>query len=138
MDNEYYDIAQLAHKVKLTRQAVHTAIYSGRLKARKIGNKYFIDVSDARHWIKNKHKNSYKIFDGKPLYDPEKGRYSIAQASKIAKIPRARIYYIINRKYFTPKKCDKKIVLDDKNIDFLRRHRKGYFNGQYFLNLCND
>jgi len=98
--DHWLTITQTARSVNITRQGVYVAIKSGRLKASKNeSGQWFINPKDLSRYLQDKYSRLLsKKNDGSPLYDPEKGEYSVGQISEMSGCDRQRVYYLIRTK----------------------------------------
>ena len=89
-------ISQAASFLNITRQGVYIAIKSGRLKGKKEGGKWYIQVRDISQYVYDKYSRRLtKKNDGSLLYNPAKGEYSVTQIAEMAGCGQQRIYYLI-------------------------------------------
>ncbi|MDA8773544.1 helix-turn-helix domain-containing protein [Chlamydiia bacterium] len=92
-------INDAARRYRVTRQAIYVAIRDGRLNAKKIDKRWWIDIEDLKIFRKKRYSREKSTFAGAPLYDNNKGYYSVKQTAKILKLPKQKIYYATRSGY---------------------------------------
>ena len=97
----YYTVAELAKMRSISRGAVYKAIERGCLNATNLAGQLYVKMCDWSLYNLNKRSHDHIRLQGKRVYEPEKGVYSILQASrKISQtlgypFTRQKIYYRI-------------------------------------------
>lgn len=91
-DKKVISITEAAKINNVTRQAIYVAIKQNKLRATK-KTRWEIDIQDLNDYRNNKYSRSKSVFDGEPLYDNNKGYYSVNQAANMLKVPPQKIYY---------------------------------------------
>ena len=91
---------QAAKLSKCTVGAIFLAIKNKRLKATREGLRWWIQKEDLVSYRKNKYSRMRSIYQGKPLFDKEKGEYSITEAAKELGITVAMAYHYVRCKRF--------------------------------------
>jgi len=76
----------------VTRQAIYVAIKLNKLKANK-GAKWTIHIDDLLEYRKMKYCRTKSVFNGEPLFDNQKGYFSINQVAKQLGVHPQKIYY---------------------------------------------
>lgn len=96
MDNaegKLVSISEAAELYDVTRQAIYVAIKLKKLKAKKDTSRWTIKLSDLEEYRRERYSRMKSVYDGEPLYDNEKGYFSIHQTAKILNVPAQKIYY---------------------------------------------
>lgn len=91
--NKVVSITEAARINGVTRQAIYVAIKQGKLRATKNATRWTIDLEDLEEYRQNKYSRSKSTFEGEPLFDNEKGYFSINQVAKMLNVPAQKIYY---------------------------------------------
>lgn len=91
-DIKVVSITQAAKLNNVTRQAIYVAIKQKKLKAIKT-TRWEINVKDLEEYKANKYSRTKSLFEGEPLFDNEKGYFSINQVAKVLNVPAQKIYY---------------------------------------------
>lgn len=81
--------------MNITKSAVHAAIKNKRLNATFKTTRWVIHKDDLIEYEKNRYNRSKSLFQGRPLYCPEKGEYSVNQTAELLNTSPQRIYYLI-------------------------------------------
>lgn len=117
---------QAASEAGVTRQGVIQSIASGRLKAIKFDNRYYILRSNLKEYMSKKwNRSSTKDDTGELVFDPDKGTFSVSQATYYVKkllrtdFKRNRLYNLIKRKLFPFTKYHSAYVLLKADLDKL-------------------
>ena len=88
----YWTIHEIASYGHVTRQAVYLAIHKGLCKGFKYQGCWMLRKEDYDDYRANRHNKDLRKRDGKPLYDLEKGTYSVRQVSTIMSATLGRPY----------------------------------------------
>ncbi len=97
---EFFSLNQCAIYGHVTRQAIYNALRKG-LKAEKRGNRWYIKRADYDEYRANKYNRDKCIFEGEPLFDAERGHYSIRQVALTLSeslgyhVDVQRLYYLV-------------------------------------------
>ncbi len=86
-------ISEAAELYDVTRQAIYVAIKLKKLKAKKDTSRWTIQLSDLEAYRQERYSRMKSTYEGEPLYDNEKGFFSIHQTAKILNVPAQKIYY---------------------------------------------
>lgn len=106
------NLAQAGKYLGISRQAVRVAIFSKKLEAVKVSNRWAITTIDLDIYKQNKFKREFCKIDGEPLYDKSKGEYSISEAAEILGCPKQHLYYAVHtNKIKTSRKRKSWIIL---------------------------
>jgi excisionase family DNA binding protein len=117
-DYQYLTITEVSNKMGVTRQALYTAIKRNRLKSSKHeSRKRYIHRNDLEDFLKNRYSRNFSTYNGKLLFDPSKGNYSIKQAAGKLNIPIQKVYYMIRSKKLKYVKHGGAYVITQKNLD---------------------
>lgn len=92
---EMLTITQASQMLHITRQGVFVAIKKRGLKATRSGQKWYIHKKDLRDYLKLKYSREKSEFNGEPLFDVEKGYYSVNHLCKLLACDPQAIYYRI-------------------------------------------
>lgn len=86
-----------AAKIKgVTRQAVYLAIRLGRLKAYRHEERWRIFRKDLDKYNNNRYSRLYhSTVDGEPVFDEDKGYFSVDRAAQLIGIDTQKLYYAI-------------------------------------------
>lgn len=134
---KYLSIDQAAAIMHCTRLAVYKAIRKNRLTAHKIWIKYktgstrfkwHVTKEDLDKYNETRYQRKFSKYKGKPLYDKEKGEYSVKEVSEILKMPREWIYNKIKSKRMDASKKRSAWII---NISEVERFKN-------LKNLAND
>lgn len=114
-------VAEIMQEFGVSRQTVILPIHSGRLKARKrFWNKkthmWVINKSDFENYRKGRYKQE-KMIDGKPIFDKDKGLYSVNEAAEIIGCNPHRVYYHVRIGVIPAKRVRSSWVLSIKDIN---------------------
>ena len=92
-------LGEAARMHGVSRQALHVAIGSKRLKATKDpkSGRLKIAVADLDEYRRSKYSREFFKRDGKLVFDKEKGLYSVAQAAELIGVKSWDIYYSIRK-----------------------------------------
>lgn len=82
--------SEAAECCKVTRQAIYIAMRSGALKCEKNNRRISIKRTDLEEYHRNRYSRQNLKINGKLVFNPEKGEFSVAQISII-------IYQILGR-----------------------------------------
>lgn len=105
-ETKLVSITEAAKINDVTRQAIYVAIKLNKLKAKKETTRWTIDLSDLEEYRRQKYSRTKSVFDGEPLFDNDKGYYSVNQVAEMLSVPAQKIYYATR-------------------IGLLKAHRKG-------------
>ena len=98
---EFNDLREVMAYAHVGRQALYLAISKGALKATKKGRKWTIFLKDLEEYRLNKYNRDKGKVDGEPVFDVEKGFFSVFHVAKILSrelgyhYKTQRIYYLI-------------------------------------------
>lgn len=92
-DSKLVSISEAAEIYDVTRQAIYVAIKLNKLKATKDKSRWTISLDDLEEYRRQRYSRMKSTFDGAPLYDNEKGYFSVHQTAKILNVPSQKIYY---------------------------------------------
>jgi excisionase family DNA binding protein len=92
-DSKLVSISEAAEIYDVTRQAIYVAIKLNKLKAKKDRSRWTINLDDLEEYRRQRYSRMKSTFQGEPLYDNEKGYFSIYQTAKILNVPSQKIYY---------------------------------------------
>lgn len=81
--------------LNITKSAIHAAIKNKRLPATFKTTRWVIHKDDLIEYEKTKYNRSKSLFQGRPLYCPEQGEYSVNQTAELLDTSPQRIYYLI-------------------------------------------
>jgi excisionase family DNA binding protein len=81
--------------MQVTRQAVFTAIYNKRLKAFKEGKFWRIKKEIADEYVKTKYNRKFSTYNGRLIFDNEKGFYSMQQVANMLGIGYHQLYFAV-------------------------------------------
>ena len=101
--SELLTISEAAKEAKVSRQAIYVALRDQRLKGFQHKRKWFINKADLDYYRSQKYIGDNRKNNGKPIFDLEKGLYSVHQLSKFMSIglgrpyPMQRVYFLLNR-----------------------------------------
>lgn len=105
-DKKVVSISEAANLNKVTRQAIYVAIKLKKLKASKETTRWTINLDDLEAYRNQKYSRMKSTFNGEPLFDNNKGFYSVNQVAEMLSVPTQKIYYATR-------------------IGLLKAHRKG-------------
>jgi excisionase family DNA binding protein len=90
---EVLSITEAARLNNVTRQAIYVAIKLNKLKAKKEEARWAIHINDLEEYRSNKYSRSKSVFNGEPLFDNDKGYFSVNQVAEMLSVPPQKIYY---------------------------------------------
>lgn len=93
VEGKLVSISEAAELYDVTRQAIYVAIKLKKLKAKKDTSRWTIKLSDLEEYRRERYSRMKSVYEGEPLYDNEKGYFSIHQTAKILNVPAQKIYY---------------------------------------------
>lgn len=116
-------VKMAASKARLTSQGIMVAVKSGRLKAKRgEKGKWTISLKDLKDYQDSRYCRSFsKKSNGQPLFDNDKGFYSVPQISKISGITTQRIYYLIRKGKLKSKKYEWSYIIDIKEFEKVKK-----------------
>lgn len=82
-DPNELNLTEAANHSHVCRQAIYKAIQCGRLPAYKKGQCWYMLLDDLEMYRATKYRRDLKIINGEPVFDIEKGHFSVVQVSKI-------------------------------------------------------
>jgi len=123
-------LSEAAAKLKISRQAVYAAIHTTKkLKAEKIKGRILIARDSVTAYKKIKHLRKYSLFQGKPLFDTEKGEISIREASKMFRVSSQRLYYLVRVGKIPSYRKKRAYVLNIKDLEEgLEKHKRKVYS----------
>lgn len=92
-EKKVVSITEAAKINGVTRQAIYVAIKLNKLKATKETTRWTISLEDLNAYKNLKYCRSKSVFDGAPLFDNQKGYFSVNQVAKMLQVPAQKIYY---------------------------------------------
>lgn len=92
INKKVVSITEAAKMNNVTRQAIYVAIKQNKLRANK-KTRWEIAITDLEEYRQNKYSRTKSSFNGQPLYDNERGYYSVNQVAKMLQVPAQKIYY---------------------------------------------
>ena len=92
-EKKVVSITEAAKLNNVTRQAIYVAIKLNKLKATKETTRWTINLDDLDEYRTQKYSRAKSIFDGKLLFDNQKGFFSINQVAEMLSVPAQKIYY---------------------------------------------
>ena len=85
-----------AKYLERTIQALYAAARKGHLKSYRVGGRVFYERDDLDEYAKNRYNRHKTSKDhGMPIFNNQKGIYSVPQLAKYLQIPQQKIYYMI-------------------------------------------
>lgn len=109
-------VAQAAKKLKVTRAAIYAAIAKDRLQTFKKDGKYLIHLKDLIIYESFRYSRDFSVRDGELVFDRNKGRCSVRDASSIMRVNDQKIYYWLRMGYLKHVRNGKFYVIDLKDI----------------------
>lgn len=89
-------VSEAARIKKVTRQAIYLAIRLKRLKAYKHDERWRVFLVDLKDYDANRFSRiHHSTFNGQPVFDEEKGYFSVDKAAKMINIPKQKLYYAV-------------------------------------------
>ena len=98
---DFMTLQQAAAYSHVTRQAVYKALKAKAIKAEKKGNRWYITKENIDAYRANKYNREDRVIDGEPVFDLEKGYFSVHQVCKVISatlgrpFPRQHLYYLL-------------------------------------------
>ena len=112
----YLSLFECSEYLQITKVGVLSAIKLNKLKAGKVNGKWAIDQDEADDYKKRKYNRNYSYWDGKPLFDPKKGTYTIKIASETFGIKTQSLYYAIREREIPYERKGQAYILKEKDI----------------------
>lgn len=100
---EFFSLRDAAKYAHMTYQAIHEAITRGKLTATKVNGKWHIFRHDLDNYRANRYNRQERKQRGVPVYDAEKGEFSVQQICKIIShqsgvpFPDQKLYYLLRK-----------------------------------------
>lgn len=131
-EEQIISIKKAAELSKVTQQAIYVAIKKKKLKASKNGSRWSIQVKDLKEYRKNRYSREYSFYEGKPIFDKEKGFYSIREVAEILKVPKQKIYYATRENQIISSRKGGALVIHIDDVvkylhNYLLKERKASF-----------
>lgn len=82
-EEEILKVSQIAKLCNRSKQTIYCAVRQGRMQAQKTSRGWMVTKSQFDYWIKNRYSRRYFKYEGKEIYDFDKGVISILEASRI-------------------------------------------------------
>lgn len=119
---------EVAEKRGITTSAVHYSIVKGKLKATKKNGRWVVKLSDVLKYEKNLYKHEFSLLKGKPVFDKNKGFYSVKEASEILGCNRQLIYYALRKEKIRYHHRHNKVtwVIHKHDIDEFKKEMKSF------------
>lgn len=114
-----FTLTQAAKLMHITRQGVYVAIRKRGLKAELVGRQWYIKEEDLIEYQKGKYSREKSAFEGNPLFDLERGEYSVNHTAKILGCPAQHIYYLIRNGELNPRKRGSAWVISREEIEVI-------------------
>ncbi len=92
-EKKVVSITEAAKINNVTRQAIYVAIKLKKLKARKENSRWTIDLTDLEEYRRNKYSREKSMYEGKLIFDRQRGYFSVKQVADMLKVPAQKIYY---------------------------------------------
>lgn len=92
MPNEFFSLAEAASYSHVTRQAVYVAIRKKVLIAEKRNRQWYIKREDLDEYRSQKYNRDRRKFNDEPVFDMEKGHFSVQQVCKVISATLKRPY----------------------------------------------
>lgn len=92
-EKKVVSITEAAKINKVTRQAIYVAIKLNKLKATKETTRWTIHVDDLEKYKQQKYSRTKSVYDGEPLFDNDKGFFSVNQVAEMLNVPAQKVYY---------------------------------------------
>ncbi len=93
--NMNISILQASKLRNCTKQSIVYALKKNRLKGEKIDGKWMLKYQDFIDYINSRWDRKYSKFNDEPLYNREKGEYSVEEASRLLCMNIQRVYYAL-------------------------------------------
>lgn len=115
-DKNLLSMRQAAILSKCTVSAISALIKKKRLKAERIGDRWWIQKEDLFDFWRTKYSRSHSTFEGSLLFDKKKGEYSASEAAKEVRINVQRMYYYLREEKLAYKKRGGAYVIHIQDI----------------------
>ena len=92
LPDEFMSLNECAEYGKVTRQAIYVAIRKKQLVATMKDNRWHILRADYDNYRANKYNRDKRIFENEPVYDLEKGHFSVHQVVRVFSETLGRAY----------------------------------------------
>ena len=118
---EFMKIARVAELMSLSKQAIHVAVRTGRIKGKKMNNRWYVHHSEYLNYVNTRYSRALsKRPDGSLLYDPMKNEYSINQVAEMCGVSRQRVYYCVRMHFLPSERVGAAYVITVQNKDWVR------------------
>ena|SRR3974390_1024963 len=111
--NEDLSVSDASEIIRITKQAVRFAIKAKRLKANICNNQWKIKQDDMLDYLQNRWK--IRRNNGIPIFG--ENEFSINEVAKRSSVPIQRIYYLIRKKFISPKRIKSAYIFDTNEMD---------------------
>lgn len=107
---------EAAKHLQVGKAAIMSAIKKNRLHAVKKEGRWYFTTHDLDDYKRNRFDRKFSTFKSEPLYDKDKGEYSVTQAAKLLPCPLQHLYHAcrINKIKTVKRKCA--WVIKDEDI----------------------
>ena len=117
-------LAEAGKYLSVGRYAIYIAIKKKRIKAIKNGGRWTINAQDLEEYKLNKFSRKFSTYNGKPLFEKEKGECSAAEAAKILGCSIQHLYYACRTNKITTSKKRATWVINENDIIEYRKKMK--------------
>jgi hypothetical protein len=106
---------QASKHLQVGKAALMSAIRKNRLPAVKTEGRWYFNPNDLDEYKKNRFDRKFSTVNDAPLYDKDKGEYSIVEAAKLLPCPTQHLYHAcrISKIRAIKKRCAWVIKQDD-------------------------
>jgi excisionase family DNA binding protein len=121
-EDKLVSITDAAKYNGVTRQAIYVAIKLNKLKAHK-GDKWTIHIDDLIEYREKKYCRTKSMFNGEPLFDNNKGYFSINQVARQLGVHPQKIYYATRSGFLKAhRKGAAWVIHSDDVIEYTKTH----------------
>ena len=142
-NEKFFTLSEAAEYAHVCRQAIYAALRKKALKAEKNGRRWCISRADLDDYRTNKYNRDRRKFNGEPIFDMEKGHFSVQQVCKVISstlkkpYPLQHIYYLMRSGQLKAfKKGAAWVISKEDAIDLLEKEKNS--DGKYIYQMKMD
>lgn len=110
----------------VTVPAIIQAIRIKKLKSKKVGGRWEIDIDDLIAFDRNKFNRDLSIYQDQLKFDPEKGELSVKKAAELSGFNEQHLYHAINYEYIPASKKGGSWVIKIEELERYKQMRKDH------------
>lgn len=128
---DHLTVSQAAQLSHVTRQAIYSAIRSGRLTAIVHQEMWYVTTADLETYRISKYNRDLRKLNGEYVFDLEKGHFSVQQVAKVMSAalgrsyPAQHLYYLLRSGYLQAFRVGKTWVIKKEDAIALLEEERG-------------